>query len=139
MNSRTKIDFGKFQAIKHFESTTQHYIKNDIKSIWRNMRDRIIATPPNLVWKQINGPIAATIALLKEFDWHPAQPNHWVYKDPKVELESQHAILNQDVSQQFGIIAAFKVNLLRHAWASAAQHYAGGGLDRGSPITTRVL
>ena len=80
--------------------------------------------PPRGRWAKIAGPAAATVAVLVELGWWPAQAARWRdnFGDEWEVADARYT-------------PAFLRHLAKHAelrlWVKAASHHCGGGLERG--------
>ena len=81
------------------------------------------------MWKQVHGPMGATIATLLGMGWQPIRPNRWVTQDVTI-----HACIEaDDLGANEEILQAAKDRIVHITWARASRHYLGAGLDTGPP------
>ena len=103
----------------------------DLKAAWRIARDEALALPANLRWRRVTSGMSATIAVLLEVGWHPAQPDYFVDTD-----RQEVAVIGKSDYQDLAIGDAFTLAAERLVWKQAAKHYAGEGLEQGQRLVT---
>ena len=101
--------------------------KVGITSAWRQTWDIMAKVNCNTRWKRVKGPLSATIAVLMEIGWKPAQPNLWVSR------QGTQVASRMERGDQATIMAAIGDEVSRILWARAADHEGGGGLEKGQP------
>ena len=98
---------------------------------WRKAARSLSAMSQKQRWKNVTGPITATIAVLLEDGWRPALPHCWTAPqgDSYAVLEDKEA---EAVMEE--VLAAVEERASEAEWARAAHHFQGQGLEQASHL-----
>ena len=99
-----------------------------IRRAWDQAAKKLGRLPPNQRWKQVAGPITATIAVLLDIGWLPLQPDSWV----DTAGSTWDLIVGFSSSD-----LKYEVNgdLARLLWKRASLQHAAKGLEEGPDLT----
>ena len=79
-------------------------------------------------WRRVRGPVAATMATLRDLGWDPFSPIEW--KDP----DGQAWKFNDDGGDGDMFFEDFQKHIMKQHWRRASQWLNGGGLQNGASI-----
>ena len=102
--------------------------RQSLTKAWRAIRDCSQNKTVADAWKNASGPVAATIATLREIEWQPTQPDFWV------ATEQRAALLDApEPHARVDVLHEAELDAQRAAWRRASVHFGGGGLEQGIP------
>ncbi len=108
-------------------NTTPQEQRADIKKAWRRAVPKILLH--GIKWSKVTGTLQATVATLAQLGWVPSAPSRWA-----TPCRSHYADLDDQAPEAGALIEqAVRLSAENAAWASAAQHHLGGGLQEGIP------
>ena len=100
----------------------------DAARLWVATRSRLKDMGRTRRWKNVNGPVAAMVAMLLNLGWEPEGPVIW----SDDEGFQWTALQGADCEE---LNAAVEKTIARRQWSKAAGHFCGRGLESGVDYT----